>query len=319
MAIQEVRIKTAKQIITELRAKTLESLKIKKTELENLGYLSLVEQKASLENQLTELEMRLSAQGRIMVEHQSAFSKVKYQLKSTQNILSKDINRHELALEKKRQALRERIEAINSDLNALDFTSTAGKSDTVVMAQLRTQLHDAETQLQSLGRPQRSLVNADQFMRQSDEHLNTSEMDYSVYKDHLEKSSTAYSNMLKQKQLLTDQKITLENKLETFKPLTEMIKALEVKQIQLTVLDTSTISNLNFERYAATPDPVRRIGKLLVLAYTIIATTFATTLFLILKYMLDSKIRDEEDLIHLIGKHALIGIVPEFDSCLNDK
>jgi capsular polysaccharide biosynthesis protein len=42
-------------------------------------------------------------------------------------------------------------------------------------------------------------------------------------------------------------------------------------------------------------------------------TVVVVTLFLIFRFLLDRKIRDEEDIVRIMGKNAIIGQVPQFE------
>lgn len=313
-ALHDTRISVLKSALAGQKQVTSEMLMQNKKNLLDLEYDKKLENKAILDSQIFQLENQISSQNKIVIEHQANLSRMEARVKGTRDALKKDINFGDLSADKKRQSLEGKVESLTNDIHALEVAD-GGTSvkDNGIIAQLRQELKETQKQLQALKKGRHSLVSTDRFMKTTEENMDVSEFDYKVYRSHLEKATSVYNEMLKNKQVLLEAQLKLQEEMEKLRPSVEFVKALEAKLLQVKLLEETVTTDLRFDTFSTPPAFSKRLGKVLLFAYTFMALVIFLMSYLIFRYLLDDRIYDEDDLKKFVGDVVILGETPKYD------
>lgn len=314
MALHDTRISFLKGALEGQRKVTSEMLDQNKKSLFDLNYDKKLENKALLDNQLAQLESQISSQNKIMIEHQNNLSRMEAKVKGTRDALKKDIDYSDLNSDKKRQSLEAKIESLTNDIHALEVAE-GGTSlkDQGIIAKLRQELKEAQKQLQGIKRDRHSLVSTDRFIKNTEQSMDVSEFDYRVYKKHLENATVVLDDMTSKKKELLEAQLKLQEEIEKLRPTVEFVKALEAKLLHVKLMEETVTTDLRFDTFATPPDNSKRLGKVILFAYTMMIWTMVLMVYLVTRYLLDDRIYDEDDLKKFVGDVPIIGETPKFD------
>ncbi len=313
-ALHATRVAFLKGALEGQRKVTSEMLEQNKKSLLDLNYDKKLENKALLDNQLLQLESQIDSQNKIVIEHQNNLSRMEAKVKGTRDALKKDIDYSDLSSDKKRQSLEAKIESLTNDIHALEAAEggTTAKDDGII-AKLRQELKDVQRQLQSIKRDRHSLVSTDRFMKNTEQSMDVSEFDYKVYKKHLEKANGVLDEMISQKKELTEAQLKLQEEMEKIRPTIEFVKALESKLLHVKLMEETVTTDLRFDTFSTPPDNSKRLGKVLLFAYTMMLWSLVVMGYLVTRYLIDDRIYDEDDLRKFVGDVPIIGETPKFD------
>ena len=140
-----------------------------------------------------------------------------------------------------------------------------------------------------------------------------SEFDYKVYKKHLEKANVVLDDMTSRKKELLEAQLKLQEEMEKLRPTIEFVKALEAKLLHVKLMEETVTTDLRFDTYATPPDNSKRLGKVLLFAYTMMLWTMIVMGYLVTRYLVDDRIYDEDDLKKFVGDVPILGETPKFD------
>lgn len=312
-SINEARIKALKTSIAQQEKTNTEMLNIKEIELEKSDFYNLLEQKNILESRIKEIDDKIDINGKIFAEVKSSLANLESRVTRSRAVVGRKVGLNEIAKEKKRAELKERIEKLNKDLNALEITNFEyTEKDKLIIENLKTELEIKKKELAKLGQGNSS-SNMDTFIKSSEEKLNSTELEYKVVKDQYETLSKSYDEYLAEKNKILEEKTKADQTIERLAPMAKYVKETRAKVDQLNLMASTIVSDVRFDIYPKPPEETKKISKILILAYSIVLFGFLTIAMLTIGFLLDDKIYDEEDLKEISDDLKIIGVVPKYD------
>jgi len=313
LTIKELREESIQMTFTEQRIATENLVQQKREELEKNKYQELLKNEEILQNQISTLQLEIETQNKLYLENKSSMNIAEAKLKKVNKAIKKGINRKQLGRDKKRHFLRQKIENLTKDINALEFLATDHSvKEKDIIYQLKKERRSSERALKKLGSNKRSVAYFNDFLSKTNQKFGESELNYSVYKEYAEKAKFRYSELLKDNWSLLEKMLKLKTTLAKLRPSVEFLKALEAKVIQLRLMEITSTSDLKFDKFAAVPSKTKKIGKLMIFVYGFVLTVFTLCISLFLRFIFDDRIHDEDDLKRIFANIEIVGVAPSF-------
>lgn len=315
-AIQASRVESLKTNIAQQENVNIDILGKKKKELESVDYYKLIEDKIKMENDLKTIDSNIDYQTKLSSEIQLNLARAESKFRRVQKISKKKVGRDELELERKSIDLRDKIEKLTSDIHSLEnMNSDATEKDKSIIMLLKKELAQNKKQLERLD-VGGSYSAFDKFVKSNEEKVGANELDYRVLHDQLVASNQNIEILSLKKKTMFAKKAQIDETLDKLKPSIEFLKTLEAKIEQLRLLRTTSVSDMRFDVYAIPTDSegVKKIGKLLMTAYTIVLLALLNIVLLTVLYWRDDRIYDEADLKIISENLKVIGIGSHYDS-----
>ncbi len=313
LTIKELREESIQMTFSEQRIATESLVNQKRTELEKNKYQELLKNEEILQNQISTLQLEIETQNKLYLENKSSMNIAEAKLKKVNKAIKKGINRKQLGKDKKRIFLRDKIENLTKDINALEMLATDhSKREIEIIYALKKQRSKSERSLKKLGSNKRSVAFFNDFLSKTNQQFGESELNYSVYKEYADKAKFRYKELLKENWSLLEKMLKLKTTLEKLRPSVEFLRALEAKVIQLRLMEITSTSDLKFDEYAAIPTKTKKIGRLMMFVYGLIFSLLLLGVSLLLRFVFDDRIHSEDDLKRMFSNIEVVGVVPQF-------
>lgn len=312
-SIQEFRISTLKSTIAQQEKTNLEILAIKQKEMQEAQFYQHLEEKDLIDSQLKDINDRIDVHSKIFAEVKSTVASLESRVERSRAVVGKKVGIDQIEREKRRSELKERIEKLNKDLNALEISNFEySEKDKQVITNLKNELAEKKKTLNRLGHGNGS-SSMDSFIKSSEEKINSTELEYKVAKDQYEALNEAYEQYVAEKNELLEKKAKADQVMERLAPTAKFVKELTAKVDQLLMLKTTVVSDMRFDIYPKPPEESKKIGKILIVAYTVLLYGLLAIMTLSIAFLLDDKIYDEDDLIAMDTELKVIGVAPKYD------
>lgn len=310
-SVEKNRIDLLRENFLELEKLSKDLLAQKKINLETEKYSEFLQEKSRVDQSLKEIESKIEIQGKLLVEQKTVLTRIESKLNRTKNVLSKNMNLDEVALDKKRRDLRDKIEKLTNDIHELElYTGGLNTQDREVVSLLKKELKQNHEMLAKLGNSH-GVSSYGAFFRATEQKVEGNQFDYNVYHEHLLKTQQNYDEMQAQMKNLVKEKMKLDEREEHLRPSIEFIKNLEIKIAQTSVLKETIGSDLKFDQLSV-PEKAKKLGRLILLAYSIVLSFVFGILYLGARFMWDDRIYDEADLDRVRAGLPVIGITPRY-------
>jgi len=281
--------------------------------LKNMNYVELVKRKEILKDEIGNLQYEIQTHNKLYMENESHLTIAEARVQKASRLIKAGVDRKGLNIDKKRRFLKEKIENLSKDINALELIRISHSTKEVeILNSLKKELRKSERRLKKLGNV-RSVSSLDEFVKKSKDVIEESEFNYRVYKGYAEKAEKKTKALMERNSLLVDAFLSTKSKLEQIKPSVAFLKALEEKVIQLKLLEITSTSDLKFDNYATIPVKTKKISKLMLFVYTFFFITFSLLGVLCLRFLFDGNVYDEDDLKRMFPKIDILGIAPQFE------
>lgn len=312
-SIQEFRVAALRETIAQQEKTNLEILSIKEKDLADSEFYKHLEEKDFIDSELKEINDKIDIHSKIFAEVKSTLASLESRVERSKAVVGKRIGFDQIEKEKRRSELKERIEKLNKDLNALEISNFEyTEKDKQVIDNLKKELAEKKQKLQKLGQGNTS-SSLDTFIKSSEEKINATELEYRVTKDQYESLKANYDQYILEKNAIMERKAKADQTTEKLAPTAKFVKELSAKVDQLNLLKTTVVSDMRFDIYPKPPEEVKKIGKILIVAYSLVLYTFMSILILSIKFLMDDKIYDEDDLFNLGQDLKVIGVTPKYD------
>lgn len=309
--IESNRVELLRENFIELEKLSHDLLLQKKAELTAEKYPEFLQESSRVEEALKDLDSKIEMQNKILVEQQTILSRMESKLNKTKNVLSKNIDQGEVALDKKRRDLREKIEKLTNDIHGLELYAVGfNKQDKEIVLMLKTELKHNLEELGKLGNSH-GVSSYGAFFRATEQKAEINQFDYNVYREHFLNTQELYDRMQSEKKILIQEKMKLDERGEHLRPSVEFIKNLEIKVAQSSVLKETVGSDLKFDQLSV-PEKAKKLGRLIVIAYSIVLSLFFGIFYLGTRFLWDDRIYDESDLERVGVGLSVIGITPRY-------
>lgn len=312
-AVIEARKEVVKRSLQDQEKNSTNILIEKKKEVDVAAYYEMQEERDRLDNELKEVQFQLDRQVNIITTLQDSMVSAEASFERSKKISKRKVDYDEVDTENRKKELRERIEKLNSDLAALEDVSLQhSEQDKAIIAQIKQEIADAKVKFSKFKKtaPQSNL---NQFIKENDEKLHSKEMEFKIASDQLNHAKEAYEELnLKRKDIL-GRKIKAAQNIEIIKPSIEFIKELEQKIEQLKLMGTTVGADVRFDNYSSTPEPVKKIGIILIIGYLVILEVLLLVFYLTVRFFFDNYIYDEDDMKSIDPYLKVIGNGPEYE------
>ncbi|OUR96683.1 hypothetical protein A9Q84_10090 [Halobacteriovorax marinus] len=312
-AISASRLDTIRMGYIE-QTKSAEKLVAKeRVSLKEKNYLGLVKKKELLKDEVTNLQYEIQIHNKLLMENQSQLTIAEAKVQKANSIIKLGVDNKGLNTDKKRNFLREKIDNLSKDINALELIRISHSTREIdILNSLKKELRKSERKLKKLGNT-RSVASLNEFVQKSKIKVEENEFNYRVFKGYALKASKK-AVLLKEKSTgLVDSLLSTKTKLEHMRPSVNFLKALEAKVIQLKLLEITSTSDLKFDNFATFPVKTKKITRLMLFVYTVFFIVFSLLGVLCTRFLFDDNVYDEEDLKRIFPKVNVLGTAPTFE------
>ncbi len=313
-SVQSSRLKSKKQQLVEQQNITRRMIKSNRDKLTSTRYLELKEEINIFDNQLREFDEKMKVFHQNYLGQQEKLSAAKAKLNNRKTSLGKEVNLDDLELSKKREGLKLKISQLTNDINSIELLSENKSGEGLkILNELKAELKANRKLLKKMPQSKRQLDNLDRFIATNDKKYDASVFDYNVFKEQVIATKNKYDQMQVQKKDIINKKLLLERELERIEPAAKLLKQLEGRLIELQLMESSAVSDLVFDRFATTVKQMRKTPILLLFIYCLAGIFFSIFAAIVVRYLSDNKIYDEDDLRMSLSNLKILGSIPEFD------
>lgn len=309
-ALNLIRQKKLREFISSQR-KSLQGLLEKQSAVLNEGKgLALLSQREKIKDkigdtqlQIKEFEFALNKE-RIRNDHlESTYEKIRSDKKSVRVLDKVD--------QVKLDTIKAKITKINSDINSFTYSiDKLSEDDIKIQMQLIEKKQELEDDFYDLVGLSFSEYVAINEKTNFDEH--SPEHNYKIGIRTLQKFEETIKDLSDQRESLYLELKKIDQEIANVSPTEEMLRDLMPKVQQLLILEETTLSDLAFSSIASDLLVYKRYSLFKCLALSALLSLLFIFVTLILLYLFDQKIHDENDLLALDYELEVLGTVPEF-------
>lgn len=211
------------------------------------------------------------------------------------------------------QKIQVRLNDIKLNLNNLSHLTEENRSasDKAIITQL---LAERSRILKSMpvGKNFNSMQVSEAFKEKQREVFGNVEFDYLVSKNKIAKLNEEYENSKAELNMLMQNKLANEMKVNGMKSDLDFLRNLESKQMSLKLLNATMNSDLIFEDANQVVGEFRKSSFYKILFFSFSVSVFLYLFSIILRYSLDDKIYGEEEIRLYFKELDFVGEVPSF-------
>lgn len=266
-----------------------------------------ISDKKLLEGKITNLEHELQKQ---KVTLELAQSK----LEQTKNILKrKRVNTKDIDLVEKIANLSTDIRNLKRDIQALELSQgSLGVADKQILNQLKANLSAKERKLRSIKSQSKLTYTDTKFLTKKDVSSKDLNFEFKVAKSQVAKT-------IQRLTLLKDNRARMQieikensKKIDEYSPVFEQIKLLKNKLSHLSLLASTITPDIKFDDEISPVRSFKRTTKVKVIIYSAFLTLFFIFIIITIRYLIDPRIYDEEELAKNFQDLDVIGQTPDF-------
>lgn len=278
-------------------------------EIDNADALGKIQILNGFDEKLKSIETQMDHLGKVLVEKNSTLAGLESRVMKTNLLMNKTVDINEMNDLKKQKELRERVEKLTNDINALEIYSfQLNTHDKGILARLKEELGKSVSELKQFG-GYRGVSNFDHFLKDNEMKMENNELEMKVVASQYDKTKEQFESLLLEKQKLQSEKLRLEEEYKMAKPSMDFIKGLETQLSQLKLLKQTVISNLRFDHFSESIE-TKRMSKLILVAYYFIGLFIMIVSLLSLSYLFDDNIYDEMDIEYLMKDVPVLNLGP---------
>lgn len=312
--IQEERKASIKHILLQQK-NVMQDLSIKKrTDLKLQDPLQLENKNRALKEELKQMTDRIQIVQGHYHSKKVELDLMESKLEQTKNTLKKRFSQREVTLSRKAKALSKKIEKLRQDINAIEVSlADLSTEDQGIITDLKNEMSSAQRELRSIPNYRKYIGSREDFLKKKDVNSNDITFEAKVKR----RQFSRIENELKQLQVGITEKSKLqkniESKLETIKPDLEYIKLLEKKLVQLTLLESTVVSDFVFSKNVTDVSTYKRTSQGKMLLFASFVSFFLLFTVVLIRYLFDTKIYDEYELKKNFENLEVIGNTPDFN------
>lgn len=313
--IIDTRVSSIKKQLSD-QLSVSKSLKIEKEkELSDIDYDKLLGQKRNIAQDLKATNVRLNSLYNDYRRTKEKLSLMETRYVETKRVASSDVTLNDKAAFEARKKLEKKIKNLKSDIWAVEkSTDKKTAQDNAIIAQLQKDLAKAKRDLKKMGaRGRRSVASQGNYLNQKTDESNYVEFDYNVMKKQYVTMKKDYKALNVKKDKLSNELNAVAAKVDKLEPTMEYIKLITSKIMQLTLLESTVISDLVFEKEFGGTRVFKKTTKSKVIIFSLVLATFLVMVCIILRYLFDDRIFDRVELEKSFEELSIIGNTPDFD------
>lgn len=311
--LEQRRLKQLQQFIQDQIRITKDLADQKKAELDEIGVEKVLEDMKQKEVLLE----GISAQLRI---YQSNYLKIQEQmtnaetiLSQTKETLSKDVDMNKLAKSRRAKLLKDQIEKLREDVASVELASTSltTKNDSL-LNKLRSDLRSKEKEYKEIVKTSRGVSSFDTLLESKDDSASFTEFDFAVMKKKYKEAKRRFDDLTAEKEKVVHIRSELQIKFEQMKPSIEYYKLLKEKLVKLELASSTVVPDLVFDKKVSSVQRYKQLSKVKVVMASLSISGFITFALMVLLYLFDNRIYDEEELKNNFSDLEVIGNTPDF-------
>jgi hypothetical protein len=213
------------------------------------------------------------------------------------------------------EALKNKILTLRTDITALKILETpGGGSNPKILMELKNELKEKEGEFGRLQKKFRRVASEKKFNEKQILGYYEKESKYHIINNQYEAAVRELANLSKDKESALDKLIALQKVIEIHRPDIEYLKLLKEKELKLKILKSTIVPDLSFD--GSTKDPLRykRASKLKTAFFALILSVFALIIYLVIRFLLDQKIYNDEEFQSEFDDLAVIGETPKMNA-----
>ncbi|MCF8060836.1 MAG: hypothetical protein K9K67_16145 [Bacteriovoracaceae bacterium] len=313
--------KIVKSRVSAIKRKIEEQIKIsqeialkKREELEEVDVKTLKEEFKSLTSTVESLHNKIERNNRFRQQLKMELALAETQVSETKKVYKENIESDQLFDSQKRKNLEERIKKYQDDITAIKSVSNSiSMQDSLILSQLGDELEKAKRELSRMGMAGRKVSSDAKFISRKEDESNFTEFDFKVKKEQYKKTTVEYESLIAERERVVKELNVAEDRLEAIKPSFEYLKLLEHKIIQLTLLNSTVVSDLVFENQLSPQNIFKKVSKSKIILFSLSISLGLLVLIISTFFLLDDRIYDQHELEKSFEDLTIIGNTPDFD------
>jgi hypothetical protein len=293
---------------------TAELMKVNRSHIQRIGGFekmgALESLQASIDRQnekIRDIVSRLTSE-----KQQSHYHEIR--LKTTEKTAGLGIetkNKHEY---ENYVQLAKEIEKIKADINVLKVVPEVARTttDVQILTKLKSDLLVKEEELNSFGKMTRNVSSEQTFIESQISNQTNYEFDFKISKQRLKRLEVESVVAKEELDDLLSRKALLDDEVLALKPDLEFLKSLEAKMVSLRMLRSGARSDIQFEEFGPEVKTFRRNSLIRITVFSLLFIGFLLFLALIVVYLFDDRIFEEDEITKCMDDLKIIGEAPHF-------
>lgn len=313
-SIDKDRLSQIRYFVTSQLKISDELLKKKRKEVDIEKIKNMVDDRAKLIVQMEALKNRTDEIRKIYYSDRTKFNKLETERSQTKEILAKSSKASNKDLFKVAESkkLKERNRQLREDIASIKTSfSTEQVSGSDIIGKLKNELVVNERRLASIGNVDAATLNESFAASKENKQMNT-EHEYKVSRKQFSKTKVEYSDLNAKLETTAKERAELDIRLKGHEPNLQLIKLLEQKLVQLSLAESTIVSDLLFDNFKAELSSYKKIAKTKMIFVSIFFSCFLLLFVVILRYIFDGRIYDEYELKNNFEDLEIIGNTPDF-------
>ena len=314
-AIQSSRVSTIRRVHSQQKDITQKLLETKISELDNADPNKLQQQEESLGESVKQYNERISIVSRDYHSLKIQMDLLDSQLEQTNKALNSQTKKdYNYKLAKKAKVISSKIEKYRQDISAIEVAQSDFQEDSSILDQLRAELTKAEGELKAIPNYKLYVGGTEAFLKKKDKSSVNVRFDSKVKKRQFERVRNELQSLQAKRNETVQKKKEVSSKLKMIKPTMDYIKLLKEKLLQLQIIESTIVSDYVFSDNVSGISVFKRTSLAKVVLFCGFSTLFCLFTFVLVRYLLDTKIYDEYELNKNYENIDVIGKTPDFNS-----
>lgn len=310
-----------KNRVSAIRHKIDEQIKIskelaqtKRSELEKVDLKALKDESKALHTKVSSINNKIERNNQFRQKLKLELALAETQVSETQKVYNEKVEADEVLTYQKRKRLEQRIKKYEEDIAAIkSLSDNVSNQDEVILGQLASELKKAKKQLRLMGIAGRKVSSDVKFINKKEDEANYTEFDFKVKTEQYKKTTKEYDSLIAERDEINKKLSVIDDKLDEIKPSFEYLKLLEQKIIQLTLLNSTVVSDLVFENQLSPQSVFKKVSKSKIILFSVSISLSLLIVLISFFFLLDDRIYDQQELEKSFEDLTIIGNTPDFD------
>lgn len=310
--LEERRLKQLQSFIQDQITITRNLANTKKKELEDSGFEQIAEEIKQKTVLLEGISTQLATYQRNYLTIQQQMSNARTVLSQTKETLKKDVDLNKLAKSRRAKLLKDKIEKLREDIASVELANNSFAKSEKVLQKLKKDLRRKEKEYQQIVKLSRGVSSFDTLVERKDSSTSFTEFDFAVMKRKYKEAKKRFDDLKQEKEKIIHSISELEVQNEKLMPSFEYYKLLNEKLVKLELASSTVVPDLIFDRKISSVQRYKQLSRPKVIMASLSVSGFITFTIMILFYLFDNRIYDEEELKNNFSDLEIIGNTPDF-------
>jgi predicted nucleic acid-binding Zn-ribbon protein len=274
-------------------------------------YDELTFRKEALQSKIVQLDGRITNMEGVYIGIRSRMTNAKAKLRTGHEILTDRVSDGDIETTKLINDMMSNLDSWKKDLKLLEEHMTTD-NDRFIVEQLRIKIKRTQLELDNMKASGRYIASVDDTVKRTGFAIENSEMDYNATKDEADDLKKDYENLLAERKKLEAEDLAIGRELASLKPTLEYINSLKSKLTQVQMLVATIQTDLIFDQNPSAVQRFTRTSLPKVILFAFAVTIFLMFIGITIRYLLDRKILNGEEMRRMFPEHEIIGRTPDF-------